>query len=1125
MAAASTFANLLPYLTITDGQVVATALPNHTVTFNANGGLGSMSNQVANVPTALTLNTFTRSGYTFAGWNTVSGGGGTSYADGATYSFIADMTLYAQWTVSPNHTVIFNANGGTGSMNNQVENVPTPLTLNAFTRSGYNFAGWNTAANGSGTAFTDGATYSFNADITLYAQWSTLPNHTVTFNANGGTGSMSNQVANVPTALTLNAFTRSGYSFAGWNTAANGSGTAYTDGATYSFSTDMTIYAQWTALPNHTVTFNANGGTGTMSPQIANVPTALMTNTFTQTGYNFSNWNTAANGSGTTYANGATYSFSVDMTLYAQWTVNPIVTSVATPSDATPEIGDTITVDINIDISGAALGSYTGTLDWNPAVLSYISNSGGLGGFTGAVNTSDTGTGHIVFNGANASGTTGNTIVLTITFNVVGAGTSSLDLEYSSMAAAITFTNLLPYLTTTDGQVVTAALPNHTVIFNANGGTGSMSNQVANVPTALTLNAFTRSGYSFAGWNTAANGSGTAYSNGATYSFSADMTLYAQWTVSPNHTVTFNANGGTGSMSNQVANVPTALTLNAFTRSGYNFAGWNTAANGSGTAYANGATYSFSADITLYAQWSTLPNHTVIFNANGGTGSMSNQVANIPTALTLNAFTRSGYNFAGWNTASGGGGTAYANGATYSFSADLTLYAQWTALPNHIVTFNANGGTGSMSNQVANVPTALTLNAFTRSGYNFAGWNTASGGGGTAYANGATYSFSADITLYAQWTTNPIVTSAATPSDATPDIGDTITVDINIDINGAALGSYTGTLDWNPAILTYSSNSGVLGGFTGAVNTSQTGTGHIVFNGANSSGTTGNTIVLTITFNVVGVGTSALDLEYSSMAAASTFVNLLPNLTITDGQVIAAEPVVTHTVTFDLGSHGTWSGGGALVQIVTDGEDAVEPIFTVETGWVFTGWDIGFTNITSDLTVIAQYNQITHTVTFDLGGHGTRIGGGTLVQTVVYGEDAIAPAITVEEGWIFTGWDIAFTNVTTDLTVYAQYSPKLDQTITFTSTAPIGATVGGATYTPAATASSGLPVTITVDASASLVCSISGGVVSFIGPGTCMLNANQPGDDTYNPAPQIQQSFIVINVYNLYLPLVINSTP
>ncbi len=79
------------------------------------------------------------------------------------------------------------------------------------------------------------------------------------------------------------------------------------------------------------------------------------------------------------------------------------------------------------------------------------------------------------------------------------------------------------------------------------------------------------------------------------------------------------------------------------------------------------------------------PSHTVTFNSNGGSGSMSNQTANTPTALTLNSFTRTGYSFSGWNTLSGGGGTAYADGATYSFSADITLYAQWTALPTHTV--------------------------------------------------------------------------------------------------------------------------------------------------------------------------------------------------------------------------------------------------------------------------------------------------------------------------------------------------------------------------------------------------------------------------------------------------------
>ena len=504
--------------------------------------------------------------------------------------------------------------------------MPTALTANAFTRTGYTFSGWNTAAGGGGTAYANGATYSFAADITLYAQWTALANHTVTFNANGGTGTMSNQIANVPTALTANAFTRTGYTFSGWNTAAGGGGTAYANGATYSFAADITLYAQWTALANHTVTFNANGGTGTMSAQVANVPTALTANTFTRTGYTFSGWNTAAGGGGTAYANGATYSFAADITLYAQWmqTTNTVV-SAATPSNATPSVGRQIVVTINIDMSGVsapddALGSFTGTLDWNPAILTYRSNTGIGAGFTGNVNTGSAGSGHILFNGANSTGATGNNTIVTITFTAAAAGTSALNLEYSAMAAASTFANLLPILTVTDGSVVVSGA-NHTVTFNANGGTGTMSAQTANVPTALTANTFTRTGYTFSGWNTAAGGGGTAYANGATYSFAADITLYAQWTALANHTVTFNGNGGTGTMGpdRQRANGLDGQHLHA---DRLHVQRLEHGCRRRGHRLRERRDLLLRADITLYAQWTALANHTVTFNANGGTGTM-----------------------------------------------------------------------------------------------------------------------------------------------------------------------------------------------------------------------------------------------------------------------------------------------------------------------------------------------------------------------------------------------------------------------------------------------------------------------------------------------------------------------
>jgi hypothetical protein len=98
----------------------------------------------------------------------------------------------------------------------------------------------------------------------------------------------------------------------------------------------------------------------------------------------------------------------------------------------------------------------------------------------------------------------------------------------------------------------------------------------------------------------------------------------------------------------------------------------------------------------------------------------------------------------------------------------------------------------------------------------------------------------------------------------------------------------------------------------------------------------------------------------------------------------------------------------------------------------------------------------------------------------------------------------------TDPTVTFPGSGLIAQTITFTSSAPTSATVGGATYTVAATGgASGNPVLFNIATASSAVCSMSGAVVSFTGPGTCTIDANQAGNSTYNAAPQAQQSFTV----------------
>lgn len=233
-------------------------------------------------------------------------------------------------------------------------------------------------------------------------------------------------------------------------------------------------------------------------------------------------------------------------------------------------------------------------------------------------------------------------------------------------------------------------------------------------------------------------------------------TFQFAWTITQvgdPFTVTFHPNGGEGDMPDQVADSPTALDTSTFTRPGYNFAGWNTDPNGLGTAVADGDVFHFSADTTLYAQWTQIPiPRTVTFDANGGTGSMDDQISATPVALTANTFTRTGYTFAGWNTASTGAGASYADGAVFAFGADTTLYAQWKLIvTSHTVTFVANGGIGSMPPQSASAATPLKANTFSLTGHDFAGWNTAPDGTGTPFANNAVFAFTSDLTLYAQW--------------------------------------------------------------------------------------------------------------------------------------------------------------------------------------------------------------------------------------------------------------------------------------------------------------------------------------------------------------------------------------
>ena len=514
-----------------------------------------------------------------------------------------------------------------------------------------------------------------------------------------------------------------------------------------------------------------------------------------------------------------------------------------------------------------------------------------------------------------------------------GAGTSlEVYIDFVSYAASGPYTIEAVYTSggSSVSQTVTLtekASSSATVIFDSNGGSGTaMADQTASSATILTKNTYTRTGYTFAGWATTSTGT-VAYADEAEYAFTSSATLYAVWeaqgaaitdfravagspinTVESNgspisfsgttvtagvkgiviaaalgtpgfpfsslgacptwveyvqlktpdnsfqvncyasgnklrlfradgntlpagtqftvriasqtitfsagitmslyttagmqfddvaidtasttivwpQTVKFLADGGTGTMNDQVSVGAANLDPNKFTKSGYTFAGWIDYANGS-KVYADEAEYPFTNTFTgvtnLTAKWvaATPSSFTVSFNANGGIGNMADQTASSATNLTSNTFTKTGFTFEGWNTNADGSGVSYGNGASYPFTSSTTLYAQWTAAAptGYTVTFNANGGSGVMLNQSATTPTALTTNTFIRSGYSFAGWNTNVDGSGVSYGNGASYPFTSSATLYAQWT--------ADSSSPTP----TATVSLGVPVGGFIPGSTT----------------------------------------------------------------------------------------------------------------------------------------------------------------------------------------------------------------------------------------------------------------------------------------------------------------------------------------------
>ncbi|CAN5303017.1 hypothetical protein BH11ACT5_BH11ACT5_06390 [soil metagenome] len=426
-------------------------------------------------------------------------------------------------------------------------------------------------------------------------------------------------------------------------------------------------FADDSSPTQYQVTLDVNGGTNNESialVQMVDSSTGFIPGTFfSRAGYGFAGWTTQSDGGGGFYFPGSKVVPSQDLTLYALWKANI-----------------TVTFDLNGG-TGSPPAPVVGV--WSPERQSY-------------------------------------SVSLPALPTTSRAG-YQLYSNYWYADAAITVPYRAGLIYNVDASMTFYAgwQKVSSVVYNSNGGTftggstGSNTTAFANSSAQCYVNTagrgrttdVTRTGYTLQGFNSAPDGSGATSCQWKGYYTvpATDVVLYAQWLATSSSTITYDANGGSGTVPTQSYTDGTAAAATVIsdggtlTRSGYVFTGWNTAASGSGTAYAASASIRPTADVTLYAQWVAV--YTITYDPNGAqvTAPPSTHYLSGGTPVAapdLSSYAPVSWTFLGWNTSTDGTGQSFGASADLAPTSDTILYAQWS-IAEAAVSVDLPGGVGS----------------------------------------------------------------------------------------------------------------------------------------------------------------------------------------------------------------------------------------------------------------------------------------------------------------------------------------------------------------------------------------------------------------------------------------------